>query len=65
MFDITPMLNQPFRTFATAKNIKTASAKKALRLMDQDVDYQEAVRRVSKEDNIPIKQLEKELEEFI
>ena len=44
---------------------KTKSAKKALQLMDKDYSYQDAVKKVSKEDDIPSKQLEKELEPFI
>lgn len=48
---------------------KSSSAKKVLQLMDSEEDgqdrYMEFVKRVAKEDNISISQLEKELEPFI
>jgi len=44
---------------------KSKSASKVLQLMDKDMEYVDAVKKVSKEDNIPIKKLEKELEPFI
>lgn len=44
---------------------KSKSASKVLKLMDQDVEYQAAVKKVAKEDKITTKQLEKELEPFI
>ena len=44
---------------------KSPSAKKVLQLMDEDVEYQPAVKQISNEDNISIEQLEKELEPFI
>ncbi len=48
---------------------KSASAKKVLKLLDGDEDgqskYMEFVKKVSKEDKISVKHLEKELEPFI
>lgn len=44
---------------------KSSSASKVLKLMDEDVEYSEAVKRISEEDNIPVDQLEKELNPFI
>lgn len=44
---------------------KTKNASKALQLMDNDYSYQDAIKKVSKENNISIKQLEKELDPFI
>jgi hypothetical protein len=46
-------------------DIKTNSAKKVLQLMDNDIEYIEAIRQIAKEDDISIEQLEKELEPFI
>ena len=52
-----------------AKVIKSKSASKVLQLMDKFEDgadrYMEFVKKISKEDNISIKQLEKELDSFI
>lgn len=44
---------------------KSKSASKVLKLMDKDMEYVDAVKKVSKEDNIPKVKLEKELEPFI
>ena len=44
---------------------KTKSAKKVLQLMDDDYEYEDAIKKVSKEDKIDIKQLEKEVDPFI
>lgn len=48
---------------------KTKSAKKVLQLMDSEEDggsmYMKFVKQVAKEDNISIKQLEKELDPFV
>jgi hypothetical protein len=44
--------------------IKTPSAKKALRLMDQDYSYEQAVKKVSAEDKIDENQLKKDLENW-
>ena len=48
-----------------AEPTKTPSASKVLQLMDKDVEYMDAVKQVSKEDGIPIEQLEQELKPFI
>jgi len=44
---------------------KTKSARKVLRLMDDDYSYGEAVRKVMKEDKISKAKLERQLEPFI
>jgi len=44
---------------------KTKSAKKVLQLMDKDVEFADAVKKVSKEDGISREKLEKELEPWI
>lgn len=48
-----------------AEPTKTESASKVLQLMDNDYEYMDAVKKVSKEDNISVEQLERELDEFI
>jgi len=45
--------------------IKTKSASKVLKLMDKDWSYTDAVNKVSKEDKISRKRLERQLELFI
>ena len=45
--------------------IKTRSASKVLKLMDKDVSYSRAVKRVMKSDKITKTKLEKELDPFI
>jgi len=47
------------------KPMKTKSASKVLQMMDKDVSYSDAVKKVAKDDNISIKQLEMELESWI
>ena len=47
------------------KVVKTASAKKVLQLMDKDVSYGDAIKKVMKSDGISREQLEKELDPFI
>ena len=44
---------------------KSAGVKKVLQLMDKGYDYTAAVKKVSKEDKLDIKKLEKDLEPFI
>ena len=47
------------------KPIKTRSARKVLRLMDEDWSYTSALKRVMKEDKISRAKLERELDPFI
>lgn len=44
---------------------KTRAASKVLRLMDQDVSYQSAVRRIVKEGKVSRVKLERDLNKFI
>jgi hypothetical protein len=46
-------------------NAKSKSASKVLQLMDKDMSYQQACKKVSEEDNIPIAKLEEELKNYI
>ncbi|ENN6469976.1 hypothetical protein AB9X29_003777 [Vibrio vulnificus] len=51
------------------KKIKSDSASRVLQLMDSYADgqdrYKELLVQVAREDNVPVEQLEKELDEYI
>lgn len=64
MFDITPMLNQPFSTFATAKNARTPITDKIKEIYDKQ-GKEAALEWIRKNPNKTIDSIKKQDESFV